>query len=519
MSYTLKDLVRRARVVNPDGVALIADGGRLTWEGFESRVRSIAAALVARGLKAGDRVAIVGNTGPHYFEMLFAALWAGGVVAPINTRFAQREIIHCLDDLDGVWLCADAQYLSVAEAVRPYAGQVHGLVFMGPGEAPAGYLPLSTLPPLPADASDGPEPAADDLAIICFTGGTTGLPKGVMLTHAQLLGGINQMVATLRHMFAADVYLHAVPMFHLADLGFCIASVMTTCGNAFIDRFDLEQFVATCNRDSVTWTTLVPTMVRSLCLHLEQTGQALPTLRGIMYGAAPMPASVLEMAMRMLPEVEFVQGYGLTEAVIAAMLPAKYHTLDEQGRRLLRSAGRPLHGVLISIQDENDRQLPPETYGEICVRSNSMMKGYWRRPDLTAKAIRNNWYHTGDGGYLDREGFLYIADRVKDMIISGGENVYPAEVENALYTHPAVSEAAVIGIADERWGEAVHAIVRCRSGESVAADALREHVRGQVAGYKVPKSIAFVSEPLPKTPVGKIDKAALRRATSPTPAN
>lgn len=509
--YTLKDLLRRAVVVNARGTAVVTAAETLSWAAFHARVEAMAGALVQRGVGRGDRVAIIALNSARYFEMEYAVLWAGAVVAPINTRLAPREVVHCLDDLDGVWVCADEACLPLVEGAKDLVDGLRGLIYIGEGECPRDYLRYEEL--LQGDRTRlNEEPQVDDVALIFFTGGTTGISKGVMLTHGQILAAAQQSAAGARSIGPDDIYLHVAPMFHMGDGVMCFVSPMTTCGNAFLDRFDMGKFIETCKRDRVSWATMVPTMVRGLCLHVRQTGETLPSLKGMIYGGSPMPESVLELAMNTFPGIEYVQGYGSTEALSMTMLEARFHTLDEVGRRRLRSAGRPFRGVLIGILDESGRPVPQGEVGEVCIRSNAVMKGYWRRPDLTRQALRDNWFHTGDAGYLDDEGFLFLVDRYKDMIITGGENVYSNEVEGVLLAHPAIEECAVIGIPDEKWGEAVHAVVRLKAGQEAGADLLTRHCREQLAGYKTPKSFSFAAQPLPRTAMGKVRKADLRKS-------
>ena len=511
--YTIKDVLRRASTVNGKAIATISATETVSWSAFLERVQAMAGALVGCGLQQGDRVAILALNSVRHFEMMYAVLWVGGVVVPLNHRFAKREIIHCLQDLDGVWIGVDQSCLPLVEESMPHLDGVRGLFYLGADACPPGYVGYDEL--RRGNRLDAQyEPSVDDLAMIYFTGGTTGVSKGVMLTHGQVLAAAQQTGAGIRSIHAADIYLHVAPMFHVGDGVMCFVSAMKTCGNAFIDRYELKRFIDICNRDKVTWATMVPTMVRSLCVHINESGDHIPSLRGIIYGGSPMPAAVLELAMGTFPYIEFWQGYGTTEAQSITLLEAKFHTLDERGRRIMRSAGRPFHAVLIGILDENDKLLPFGKVGEICIRSNAVMKGYWRKPEMTRKALRDNWYHTGDAGYQDEEGFIYLVDRVKDMIITGGENVYSSEVENVLFTHPDIAEAAVIGLPHEKWGEAVHAVVLCKKGREVRDEDLSLYCRDYLAGYKVPKSYTFVNEPLPKTSVGKVRKETLRESFS-----
>jgi long-chain acyl-CoA synthetase len=508
--YTLKDTLRRTLILNANGAA-IRDGERtFTWAELVARVQAVAAALIDLGFKQGDRLAIIGLNGARYFELQYAVLWAGGTVVPINTRYATRELIYCLHDSDGPWMCTDDEMLLTVEGIRSSLHGTKGLIYIGDHSCPEGYVSYEQL--LRGDARvNTPEPRVDDVALIYFTGGTSGVPKGVMLTHSQLLAGAEQWVGALTSLSQQDVYLHVAPMFHMADGIMCFASAIATCANVFLRRFDLPALVEACNRHRVTCITLVPTMARMICLHLAETGQSIPSLRVMAYGAAPMPRAVLDLVMKTWPALQLYHGYGATEALTITILGPEYHTSDERGERLMRSCGRPFRGVLLSIQDAQHNHLPPGHVGEVCIRSNAVMKGYWNEPTLTRDVIVDNWYHSGDAGFLDEYGFLTLVDRVKDMLITGGENVYSVEVENVLMLHPAVEECAIIGLPHETWGEVVHAVVRLKKEMSAVAAELQLFCREHLAGYKVPKSVDIVTKALPKTPVGKVNKLELKR--------
>jgi acyl-CoA synthetase (AMP-forming)/AMP-acid ligase II len=521
--FTLNDLVRRAVLINRGGDAIRTREWSISWQEFEQRMEKIAAALVANGLRKGDRVAILSLNNPVYYQLLYAVVWAGGIAVPINNRFAPNEMEACLNDLDGCWLCTDENFASVLEGIKPNIVDIRGHLYVGKGEAPSGYTGLESLVEQGTGLPLTEDPATTDVAMIFFTGGTTGKSKGVMLTHQQLKHASQQMAAGFRSgnpLGEEDCYLHSAPMFHMADGIMCFVSPMVACANAFMETFDVPALVALCNELKISWLTLVPTMVKALCDHVEEAALSdtdmkddpIPSLKGIMYGGSPMPKAVLTQVMDTFPKLQLFHGYGATEALIMTLLEPRYHTLDGENIEPLKSVGQPFRGVLLGIFDPEGKPLPNGEIGEVYVRSNSVMKGYWRNPELTAQALKNNWYHTGDAGYLNDEGFLFLVDRVKDMIISGGENIYSAEVENAVSTHPAVDEVAVIGLPDPKWTEIVHAVVRCKPGQSVTEEELKAHCREWIAGYKIPKSIGFSDQPLPKTPVGKIDKVALRNS-------
>ncbi len=509
--YTLKDMLRRTLVLNAGGPAVCDGDQSISWAQLVSRVRAIAAALYAAGFRRGDRMAIVSLNSPRYFEFQFAVLWLGGTVVPINTRLAPREIVYCLADMDGPWIASDDEMLMCLEGIKSSLHGIGGYCFIGTGACPAGYISYATL--LSGDATlETEDPAVDDLALVYFTGGTSGLPKGVMLTHSQMLHGAQQWTAAFTHLSEKDVYIHLAPMFHMADGIMCFSAAITTCASVFLGKFEMQPMVDACNRYGVTCFLVVPAMARMLCLYLQETGQAIPSLHLLVYGASPMPRAVLDLVMRTFPDVELYHGYGATEALSITILGPEHHTLDERGEKMMRSCGRPFRGVLLSIQDADGKILPTGEVGEVCVRSNAVMKGYWNKPSLTRDVLIDNWYHTGDAGFLDEHGFLTLVDRVKDMLITGGENVYSAEVENVLMLHEAIEECAIIGLPDEKWGEIVHAVVRLKTDAVVTGPDLQAFCRAHLAGYKVPKSTEFATSALPKTPVGKLNKRELKRA-------
>jgi long-chain acyl-CoA synthetase len=282
--------------------------------------------------------------------------------------------------------------------------------------------------------------------------------------------------------------------------------------HCYLQRFDPAAVLRCFQDEGVTLALLVPTMINMLVQHPGIENYDLSKLGKLMYGASPMPEAVARRAMQLLPKVRFVQGYGQTEcAPILTLLTPEFHVLEGPNAGRMTSVGHPVPSCEASVRDENDAECPPGVVGEVCGRGPNVMLGYWKQPELTAHTLRNGWLHTGDGGYIDADGFLYIVDRMKDMIVSGGENVYSAEVEDALHRHPAVAECAVIGVPDETWGERVHAVVRLRAGESADAKALIAHCHQRIAGYKCPRSVAFVAEPLPLSGAGKILKTELRK--------
>lgn len=523
--FTLNDLVRRAVLINRNGDAIRTREWSINWQEFEQRVERIASALVENGLQKGERVAMFSLNNPVYYQFLYAVIWAGGIAVPINTRFSQREMVECVNELRGCWLCADENFSSKLAEFETDLEGIKGHYFVGKGETPEGYRSLEQLQLQGANLPLTEDPLTTDTAMIFFTGGTTGRPKGVMLTHQQLKHGAQQMASghlpydPLRE---HDCYLHSAPMFHMADGIMCFMSPMVACANVFMERFDIAELVTLCKELKVSWLILVPTMLKALCDHIEEAAVSdpelrdnpIPTLKGVNYGGSPIPKALLTKVMQTFPGLQLFHGYGATEALIITQLGPTFHTLDEENTDILKSVGKPFRGVMIGIFDPDGNRLPNAEIGEIYVRSNSIMKGYWHNPDLTRDALKNSWYHTGDSGYLNDDGFLFLVDRVKDMIITGGENVYSAEVENVLSTLPAIDEVAIIGKPDPKWTEIVHAVIKFKPGQTATEDEIKAHCREFIAGYKVPKSVEFRTEPLPKTSVGKVDKVALRKSNA-----
>ena len=351
----------------------------------------------------------------------------------------------------------------------------------------------------------------DDLAGIFYTGGTTGRSKGVMLSHRNILA--NAMLCAQEFRFTPDtVWLHAGPMFHLADGAATFLVTAAGGSHTFLPRFEPGAFLTAVATHGVTDTLCVPTMINMIVNHPDIANVDLSTLRTIIYGASPMPEAVIRRALAVMPHVGFVQAYGQSEASpCMVLMPREYHVVEGPNAGRLKSAGRAGYNCEVRIHDADDVEVPRGTVGEICGRGDNVMLGYWQQPDLTARTLRNGWLHTGDGGYMDEDGFLFVVDRVKDMIISGGENVYSAEVEQVLYQHADVAECAVIGVPDAQWGERVHAIVRTKPGSSPTQDGLIAHCRTLIAGYKCPRSVSFRDEPLPLSGAGKILKADLRK--------
>ncbi len=479
-----------------------------TWSDLADRVARLAGALRTLGLAPGERVAVLSTNNDAFFALLTAVPWAGGVLVPLNTRLAEPELLACLEDSGSRLLLAEDDHLPLARELADQASCVERALRLDASDHVAGDAANS-----PAVAARRSSPPADqgrgdeDAAVLCYTGGTTGRPKGVVLTHRSIVTSCLQWQGVAR-LSADDCLLLVAPMFHLAGLTNSYGAMLVGGTAEILERFDPQQVLETIETRQVSYAVLVPAMIRALVRHPDITRRDVSCLARITYGGSPISESELREALTYLPDTAFVQIYGQTEAGITAALMPEDHVV---GRKRLRSAGRPLPGVEVRILDADGDSAPPGTWGEICTRSPGLAQGYWNRPAENAETFRDGWLHTGDIGYLDDEGFLYVVDRAKDMIISGGENVYSVEVEQVLDAHPAVAESAVVAVPSERWGEAVHAVVRLKDGAAASTDALIAHCREHLAGYKCPRGVTFRSTPLPRNPIGKILKRELRR--------
>ena len=506
----ITQLLRRAVQVRGKAIATDFDGRTRTWQEFEARAIALAAALAGLGCKPGDRVGMLALNSDRYLEYFFACAWGGFVFVPINTRLAAPEVVFWLTDSGCTVLFIDDAFLPMLADVRAQTPDLRTIIHVGDGGAPDGLVPYESLIAKAATTEDAGH-KDDDLAGIFYTGGTTGRSKGVMLSHRNILA--NALLCAPEFRFTQDtVWLHAGPMFHLADGAATFLATAAGGKHVFLPRFDPASFLACIAKYRVTQTLCVPTMLNMVVNHPDVATTDTSCLEGVYYGASPMPEAVIRRAFDVLPHTHFVQAYGQSEAApCMVFMPREYHTLDGPNAGKLKAAGRAALGCEVRIHDEDDNEVPRGTVGEIVGRGDNVMLGYWKQPDLTARTLRNGWLHTGDGGYMDEDGFLFVVDRVKDMIISGGENVYSAEVEQALYQHPDVMECAVIGVPDEKWGERVHAIVRGKPGASLTEDAIIAHSKTLIANYKCPRSVSFREEPLPISGAGKILKTELRK--------
>jgi acyl-CoA synthetase (AMP-forming)/AMP-acid ligase II len=493
-----------------DKVAFHDGDHRATFAQHGDRVLRLADAMRRElGMGGDDRFAVMAANSHQYLELYHAGYLGAGVVNPLNLRLAGPELQMILADSGTKVVFVDSVFAeSFIRNIAPVRDDLplERIVLIGDADVPhdVRYEDLvGAGEPVVPD-----EPEEDSPVVLMYTGGTTGLPKGVLLDNRAEMLNVYHIGMALG--FDEDrVYLHQTPMFHAASMGGVLGIPAAGATSVIVPMFEPGTVLDVVERHEVDWTMMVPTMIAMVLNHPEFRPERLASLRDLVYGASPMPTPLLDRIMKELPGARLWQGYGMTESSSTlTFLTADDH---QRGGAILRSAGRPVFGVTLSIQDPSGNLLPAGERGEVCARGGNFMREYWNRPETTADTFAGGWYHTGDEGYLDQDGYLYLVDRVKDMIVSGGENIYSVEVEEAIVSHPAVDQVAVIGIPHETWGEQVHAIVVPKAGATVTVGELQEHARQSIAGYKVPKSIDFRNEPIPLSGAMKPLKRELRK--------
>jgi len=435
--------LRRAAQIRPRQESTVFRERRRVWSETVDRVARIAGGLKEVGVRPGDRVAILALNSDRYFELLYAIPWLGAVMVPVNTRLAAPEVQYILEDSGARVLFVDGAMQAYAAALAGQMPTVEAMFYLDDDAPPAGTRSYEELAAGPAIADAGA--SGDTLAGLFYTGGTTGKSKGVMLTHNNLVWNAMNVIVGVDH-DQDTTYIHSGPMFHLADGGQTFG--VTTCGgrHVFVPRFDATDCLQTMEQEKVTHAVYVPTMLNMLVNHPAAGDFDLSSLRYIVYGASPMPEGVLRKALEVFPDCQFIHAYGMTEAApVLTLLPPRYTTLDGPYAGRLKSCGQAVHTADLKIVDENRQELPRRSIGEVAGKGPMIMLGYWNKPEETAAVLHDGWYYSGDAAYMDDEGFVFIVDRLKDMIITGGENVYSAEVENAISLMPGVAEVAVIG--------------------------------------------------------------------------
>ncbi|MGH3723223.1 MAG: long-chain-fatty-acid--CoA ligase [Mycobacterium sp.] len=501
----LTQSLHRAVQQSPEAIATICGERVRTFASSADRIARLAGGLRQLGVQQGDRVGILALNSDRYHEYLYAVPWLGAVLNPVNIRWSATEIIYSLRDSDTTVLLVDDTHAAMIAPIRAGFPELRTIIYIGDGQPPPNTVSyeqlLATADPI-ADSRTG----GSELLGIFYTGGTTGTPKGVMLSHQNLLTSALGALASGQYISTRGRLLHVAPMFHLAGIAAWTAGNLVGSAHIFQPRFVPSEALHAIQAYRITDIILVPTMIQMLIDEPDVDTYQLDTLRCLAYGASVISEAVLERARTVFPSAAFTQAYGMTElAPVATILLPE----DHDDTVLRRAAGRAAPHTEVRIVNDDGTEVPRGSVGEVAVRGNNVMLGYWNRPEDTAAAVRDGWMHTGDGGYMDDAGYVFIVDRIKDMIITGGENVYSAEVENAIAQHQAVASVAVIGVPDERWGESVHAVVVLRAGRHADEGELRDHCRNLIAGYKVPSTIAF-TDVLPMSAAGKILKRQLR---------
>lgn len=488
--FTMLDTLDRALRVAGEKEALVMADHRLTFAEFGARCRKVAGALDALGTEAGDRIAVLAPNSSAYVELYLAVPSAGRVIMPLNSRLAGPELDYQLDD-------AQARVLIAAEPPTDSNVDLEHVISLEEWESR-----VEAAPEVPLDRGV----TADSMAGLFYTGGTTGASKGVMLSHGNLMANSQNMLIAAA-MSGEDVYLIAAPLYHAAGSVAILPCTWLSAKQVVLPAFDPEAALDLIESEAVTVTLGVPTMIAALNEAQARRPRDTSSMRMVFYGGSPIPTEIVRAATKTFPNAELCNLYGATElAPLATVLRHHERCIDDE---VGKSAGQPVLGVDCRIADDEGTELPTGQVGNVVVRGPNVMLGYWNKPNVTADVVRDDWYLTGDLGYADETSNIYLVDRAKDMIVSGGENVYSTEVEEALYAHPAVLETTVFGIPDDKWGEAVHAVVVPR--EPVTEDALIEHCRSLIAGYKIPKTIEFRDSELPKSGPGKVLKRELRK--------
>jgi acyl-CoA synthetase (AMP-forming)/AMP-acid ligase II len=496
------DIVQHHALRQPDHLAVVCGARRVTYGQLADRVARLASALAAFGVSRGTAVGVLSANSAEYVEIVYALAELGATWVPVNFRLAPPEVEYIVRDSGAGFLFYSSGFEAVADHLREiFAAE---LTLFPLGESADGRYEALLREARPAARA---LLFADDPFALMYTSGTTGRPKGVLLTHRQFLSGTYYFLAALGAK-ADDRKLQAIPQFHAGGAIYQMAYMLAGATIVVLPAFDPAMALRLMQEEGVTAAGLVPAMLNAVCENAAGIGAALPQLRQIMYGGSSIASNALLRAMDLFA-VDFIQTYGQTEAaVIVTVLDAETHRRARASgsEYLLRSCGRPLLGYDVAL-------LGPDGFdpasGELCVRSNALMTGYWNRPEATATTIVDGWLRTGDVATRDDEGYLYIVDRKVDMIVSGGENVYALEVENVLADHPDIAEVAIVGVPDPRWGEAVLAIVAPRPGGTITLDQVRAHCQGRLGRFKIPKRLEII-DALPRNGSGKVFKHVLR---------
>jgi fatty-acyl-CoA synthase len=506
---TLAGMVRDLAKDRRDSIVFEFEGRQTTFAEFNIKTHRVANGLKALGVRPHERIAYLGKNSDLYFELLLGAIKANVVMAPVNWRLAAPEVAFIVEDCKAAVLFVGPEFITLVRNILDRLPSVRAVITME-GGAPE-WRDFTAW--RDAESADDPdvEISSKDIAIQLYTSGTTGKPKGAMLSHANFFNlvrtGSEADKPDWNKWTPDDVSLVAMPVFHIGGSGWGILGLYHGAKGVIAREFDPARVLDFFEQAGITKLFMVPAAMQFVVRQPRARSVDFSRLKYMLYGASPIPAALLKECIEVF-KCGFVQMYGMTETTgTIVALPPEDHV---EGSERMRSAGKALPGVELAILDADGKPLPPGEVGEIATRSGSNMAGYWNLPEATASTLREDgWLRTGDAGTMDKDGYLYIRDRIKDMIISGGENIYPAEVESALCDHPDIAEAAVIGIPDDKWGESVKAIVVMKPGKTVSAADIINFTRERIAGYKTPRSVDFI-EALPRNPSGKILRRHLR---------
>ncbi|HYE47812.1 MAG TPA: fatty acid--CoA ligase [Caulobacter sp.] len=507
---TLGDIARYHARERGGDVALTFEGRETSFAAFNRHTNQVANALLAEGIGRGQRIAYVGKNSDHYFELLFGAAKIGAVMTPIGWRLAPPEVAYIIGDSEAPIVFVGPEVIGHSEEVAAHLSYRPKVVAMEADGAEGRPLYEAWRDAAP-DSDPGVDIAESEVAVQLYTSGTTGRPKGAMLTHANILSGRRaaaEAQMAWNQWGPDDVSLVAMPVAHIGGTGWGIVGLYNGAKGVVAREFDPFKVLDFIERDRISKMFMVPAALQIVVRQPRAREVDYSRLKYILYGASPIPLDLLRECMEVFG-CGFCQQYGMTETCgTIVYLPPEDH--KPEGSPRMRAAGLPMPGVEIKVVDEAGNSVPTGTVGEVATRSVANMPGYWKLPEATASTIgADGWLRTGDAGYLDEDGYLYIHDRVKDMIISGAENIYPAEVESAVYGYPAVAEVAVIGIPDETWGEAVKAVVALKPGMTATPEEIIAFARGRIAAFKAPKSVDFI-DALPRNASGKILRKDLR---------
>lgn len=503
---TLVETIKRQATNLPENVAIVRDTRSVTYAELDAESDLTASALVAEGIGKGSRIAYLGKESEIFYEILFGCAKSGAVLVPINWRLTSAEISHILADSAAQLIFIEQEFIHAVEGISDVLPALNSIVVLDDSDTGfADWKRRNANVPVIAVAH------AEDPVVQIYTSGTTGLPKGVVLAHRTFFA-VRDMLARNNLDWidwrTDDRNLVGLPGFHIGGLWWAVQGIAAGVTNIILRTLNSGEVLRALRQWGVTTTCMVPAMMHMLAAEPGASSADFATLRKLVYGGSPISEALLARC-RTLMDCEFAQIYGLTETGNTAVcLPPYAHT---RGGHLLEAAGLPYPGVEVSVVDKQGNELEAGRIGEIRIKSPACMTEYWGQPTATAETLRDGWVHTGDAGYLDADGYIYICDRIKDVVIVAGENVYPAEVEKALAQLPAVVEAAVIGIPDERWGERLHAVVVPRTGEAVTYRQLADGLRKSLANFKIPTSWEF-ADSIPRNPSGKVLRRRLRQS-------